>query len=204
MAGSSNLSSDPIMPPPKSAKTADRPQTTSRTTTGPKKTAQPSGKLSFREEAVNGIFQLGAFGLIVAGQPADAGALGKYGPGIAHEAASLAESNDGMAKAIDYITEAGPYAGLLTAAMPLVLQLLANHKVMKAEHLAGAGVVPPEALAAEVKADMARQQIQAQRAQAEAEQELAAMARENAQRQAEAATNGQAAPAQPSMGSQTP
>jgi len=143
----------------------------------------PSGKLGARAEALNGFMQAGAFGLIVAGQPADAGALGKYGPGIADEAAKLAEQNDGVARVIDYVTEVGPYAGLFTAAMPLVLQLLANHGVMKPEQLAGAGVVPPEALAAEVKADLARMQMEALRAQNAAEADLAQMQQEAAESQ---------------------
>jgi hypothetical protein len=154
--------------PPRSAKTANRPMTTSR----PAKARQPSGALAAREEAVNGLFQVGTFGLIIAGQHADAGALGKYGPSIATEIAKLAEVNDGVAHVVDYLLEAGPYAGLITAVMPLALQVMVNHKMAKAEHLSGAGVVPPETLAAQVKTDMARQQIEALQAQQAAEAEM--------------------------------
>ena len=159
-------------PPAKSAKTADRPMRTSKSSMPKSEPRIASGKQGAREEAVNGIFQLTAFGLVMAGQQADAGALAKHGGSIAHEAAKVAETSASLGSAIDYITEAGPYAGLITATMPLVLQLLANHKVMKAETLSGAGVVPPETLSAQVKADMARQQIQALRTQQEAEQEV--------------------------------
>jgi hypothetical protein len=60
--------------------------------------------------------------------------------------------------------------------MPLALQIAANHGIVKAELVAGGGVVPPQALESQVRADMARQAAAALRAQQEAESELAAMA----------------------------
>jgi hypothetical protein len=60
--------------------------------------------------------------------------------------------------------------------MPLAIQIAANHGLVKAELVSGAGVVPPQALESQVKADMARQAAQALRMQQEAEQELARIA----------------------------
>jgi hypothetical protein len=134
-----------------------------------------SGKRQEREDAANGIGQLAAFGAIIVGYHADAGAIMKYGPGIAHELANIAENNAGMARSLDYLTEVGPYAGLITVTLPLVAQILANHNIAKAEHLAGLGVVHPDALAAKVKTDLARQAAQAMAEQRAAETELAEM-----------------------------
>lgn len=166
--------------------------------------ATSKAKTSEREDGVNGVFQLAGFGCIVAKQYADAGALGKYGPALAHEVALLSEKNEGVAKALDYLTEVGPYAGVITAAMPLVLQLLANHKVLDASKLGGAGVVPPDMLAAEVSRDMAKMQADAIRQAQQAELELAQIQQEQAAFHApetpEAPSNGDTPTPQPARG----
>jgi hypothetical protein len=136
-------------------------------------------KTKGREDAANGIFQLAGFGLIMTKNYADAGALGKHSPKISHELALLSEKNEGVGRVLDYMTEAGPYAGLITAVMPLVLQVMVNHNMLKAEGMPGAGVVAPAALEAQVKADMARQTAEALKAQREAEAELRTFAEEN-------------------------
>jgi hypothetical protein len=168
------------------------------------KQADSATKTSSREDAINGVLQLGHFGLILARQYADAGALSMHGPAISHEVAELANTNEKIAKTVDYFLEAGPYAGLVTALMPFALQIMVNHKMVKAEHVAGGGVVTPEALEAQTKAAMLRQAQEAIRAQHEAEAELRAMAAENerhdsSQSQPEPSSNGSAA----TMGSQT-
>jgi hypothetical protein len=134
------------------------------------------GKSAAREEAANGILQLAGFACVVTRQYADAGAINMHGANIAREAALLAEQNEGIARGLDYIMEAGPYAGLIVAAMPLALQIMANHGLIRAELVAGGGVVPPAALEAQVRADMARQASEALRAQQAAEEELGLMA----------------------------
>jgi hypothetical protein len=135
-----------------------------------------SGKTAAREEAANGIFQLAGFGCVVTHQYADAGAISMHGPTISRELAQTAETSEPIAKALDYIMDAGPYAGLIVAVMPLVLQLMANHGVIKAELVSGGGVVPPKALESQVKADMAKQAAEALRAQEAAEEEMAILA----------------------------
>lgn len=139
-------------------------------------TAKTTGKTAQREEAANGVFQLLGFGCIVTRQYADAGAINLHGAPIAHELALLADKNESIGKGLDYIMDAGPYAGVIVAAMPLVLQVMANHGLIRADLVAGGGVVPPEALASQVRADMARQAAEALRAQQAAEQELHTLA----------------------------
>ena len=145
-----------------------------------RKPPPPPPKTDAREEAVNGIFQLVQFGAIIFGQYADAGAIGLHGPAISHETATLANQKPGVGKAIDTLLEVGPYAALITAVMPLTLQVLVNHKVLKAESLVGANVVTPEALAADVKTSLAKQQSDAMKRQAAAEMELAVLQEEMA------------------------
>lgn len=170
-----DLSSAPTAPPRKG--------TTARAVQSKSTPAQinsyVSPKIAAREEAANGIFQLAGFGLIMTKNYADAGALGKHSPKVSHELALLSEKNEGVGKILDYMTEAGPYAGLITALMPLVLQIMVNHNMLKAESLAGSGVVAPEALSAQVKADMARETAEALKAQRAAEAEVRMYAAEN-------------------------
>jgi hypothetical protein len=138
-------------------------------------TPQVSSKMELREEGLNGVGQLVAAGLLMFKQHADAGAVAKHFPGVAHETAAIAENNEGFAKVIDYITAVGPYAGLLTATMPLVLQIMVNHDRLPAAPLAQFGVVHPDALTMQVQADMMRQQAEIMAEQKAAQEEMARM-----------------------------
>lgn len=60
----------------------------------------------------------------------DAAALIQYGPGVASKAGDLADKDERVRKAIDFITTGteNPYASLAIATLPLVLQILRNHE----------------------------------------------------------------------------
>lgn len=107
------------------------------------------------------------------GLHADAGAFATHGPKIASEAASLAESDENVAKVLDYLTQTGPYTGLIVVCMPLVFQILANHRMIAADKLSNIGVIKPETLTAQVRAEQAKGELLAVQAQQEAERELA-------------------------------
>jgi hypothetical protein len=128
-----------------------------------------------RRDAVDGIFQLIGLGFIVTGQYADAGAISMHSPPISQEVAELAEKDERIAKGVDTLLQVGPYAGLVAAVMPLVLQLLVNHNVFPADKMASANIVKPEVLESQVKTDMARKAMQALQMQKDAEEELAKM-----------------------------
>lgn len=142
----------------------------------PEKKASP--KRAAREEAANGVGQIIAFGCMVSGNLADAGAVGMHWPTMAHEAAVIADSDAKMATGLDYLLEVGPYGNFIVACLPFVAQLLVNHKLVKPEAMAGAGVVHPEALEAQVKRDMAQKAMEAMREQREAEAQMRKMAEE--------------------------
>lgn len=125
-----------------------------------------------RIEAVDGGFQIAQLGCLMLGQLSDAGAIGIHGHGIAIEVVKWAEENDKVLEKLDLFVKAGPIAGVIGAVIPLVAQFLVNHKVIKPEMLANAGVVAPESLESLMKTQLIRQAAQAMRVQMEAEEEL--------------------------------
>jgi hypothetical protein len=178
-----DLSGAASIPPPPRSSRARKPGPASA---GSKPTDERmSDKRKERVEAITGIAQLGSFACIIMKQYPDAGAINMYGPGIATELAKLAEAKEPIAKAVDSLSEVGPYAGLITMLMPFALQIAANHKMLKAESLASYGVKAPEQLEAEVKAMMAKQAMEAMRQQRQAEEEMREMQEQAARWEAE-------------------
>jgi len=134
----------------------------------PAAAARTSRKTAERAEAVTGLGQLAQVPLMVMRQYADVGAVSAHWPGVAAEVAKLAETQEQVAKLVDPLLQVGPYAGLITAVLPLVMQLACNHGVVAAGSM---GTVPPSTLAAQVEAQLAQQEAAALRLQLEAERE---------------------------------
>lgn len=169
------------LPPPARDNSAPLPpKNTSKT--GEKKL---SDKGLEREEAILGGFQLAALGAVTFGQFADSGAISMHGENISHEVALVAEDNAQFAASIDSFLKVGPYAGLIAATLPLVLQILVNHSVIPQKFIPGGQVVPPDMLEAQVKTELIQMQMEAMRAQQEAEAEFARMKEEMANAQYE-------------------
>lgn len=138
---------------------------------GPRAAPKTVARTNAREEAVNGLFQLGQFGCVMFGQHADAAAIGMHGANISREIVNLADMNEKIGAAVDYLLQAGPYAGLVTACLPLALQILANHKRIPSQGVPG--IYPPEMLAAQFEAEQQAQALRmAQESQA-AQEEIA-------------------------------
>jgi hypothetical protein len=129
---------------------------------------------SLREEGLQGLGALVQGVMNMAGQYADAGAIGMYFPGMSTEVAKLADVYEVIAKPVDLIIKVGPFGALIALGMPLVMQIAANHKLVDASRMLGSSVVPPEVLEAQMKAHIMRQQAEAQREQAAALQEAQA------------------------------
>lgn len=98
--------------------------------------------------------QAAALVLLIRKQFADAQAIGMHVPAIAEEAASIADTNETWAKWLDYFSISGPYAGLVKATLPLVLQLMVNHDKLPAEAGSALGVISPKMLEEAGKAEM--------------------------------------------------
>lgn len=127
-----------------------------------------------RFDAIQGMWQLAGLGCVFMHQYSDAGAISLHSPAISKEIVELADTNDVIAKSVDQLLQVGPYAGLVAAVLPLAMQILVNHKRIPTDKIpADSGIVDPELLEAQVKTEMARMQIEALRAQREAELELA-------------------------------
>jgi hypothetical protein len=115
-----------------------------------------------------GLAQLAQGVCLMAGMHADAMTIGKFFPPVAAEVANIADDNEQVAKPIDFLIKIGPYGALIAAGMPLVMQLLANHGFLDATKSVGQGIVPPQVLEAQMKAEMMRMQAEAMREQQEA------------------------------------
>jgi len=155
-----------------------------RKTAGSKATPTPVKVADFktptekRAEGLNGLGQLAQGLFLMTGQYADAATVGMHFPPMAKELANIAETNEAIAKPIDFLIEIGPYGALIEAAIPLVMQILANHRLIKAEAMIGSNIVPPEVLEAQMKAQVMRVQAQAMRDQQAALAEAQAAQRE--------------------------
>jgi hypothetical protein len=121
-----------------------------------------------RTQGLIGLAQLGQGLCLMMGQYADAAAIGRFFPPLAQEVANVADTADVVAKPIDFLIEVGPYGALIAAGMPLVMQLMANHGALDASRLGGQGVVPPEVLDAQMRAQMAQMQTEALKQQQQA------------------------------------
>jgi hypothetical protein len=143
----------PVNPVNVSQGTTPARRTTPKTPVKP--TPQPAvNPASAREEGVKGLFQVGAAICIMRELYADAGACVLHSEKISHEAAVLAETNEGIAKGLDYLIQMGPYSALLTAVLPFALQIAANHGKIDAEKATGLGVLSPADLEEKIKADV--------------------------------------------------
>lgn len=136
------------------------------------KPARESAALRARREAVGALGQLAQVPLIATRQYADVGAVSMYWPGVADEVAKLAETDERIAQIVDPLCQIGPYAGLITALLPLILQIAVNHGAVAPGAM---GTVPASSLAAQVETGLAQQELQALRMQAEAEEQARAM-----------------------------
>jgi hypothetical protein len=152
----------PIVNTPPPAKTASAPRTSA------KKTAT----LAARTEAVSTLGQFAQVPLIALKQYADVGAINLHWPRVSEEIAKLAEAHEEIARIIDPLMQVGPYAGLITAVLPMVMQIAVNHGRMAPGAM---GTVPSSALSAQIETALAQQELEALRVQREAEAQAHAM-----------------------------
>jgi hypothetical protein len=131
--------------------------------------------ITARKEAVASLGQFAQIPLMITKQYADVGAVQLHWPKVSEEIAKLASTNDQVAKIVDPLMQVGPYAGLIAAVMPFVMQLAANHGRVTP---GAAGTVSPVTLSSQVEASIAENELQALTIQRDAEQKAAAVRRE--------------------------
>jgi hypothetical protein len=160
-------------------KRKSNPATSSTSTTKPA-TSKDAVVMSQRAESIDGMFKMVSMVCVMRGQYADAGAINEHSPNIAREVASIANTNEQVAKLIDSFGSVGPYSGLLMAVLPLALQLAANHGRIDAEKVAALDVKSPAQLEEKFKADQiaaaTRFQLEVAAAKQEATDAQAALA----------------------------
>ena len=132
----------------------------------PQKPAQEPQVTKDRREALTGFGQLAQAPLIGFRLFADAGAVAMHVPNIAREIALLAETQEQVAALVDPLIKVGPYFGLVTAVLPLLLQVGVNHGRVPAGAM---GTVPAVTLSAQVEAGLATQELEALTIQMQAE-----------------------------------
>lgn len=183
--------SSPLSPPPRRPGT--RPGPTSNKATEKAREA----RMSEREEGLNGLGQLAAIPLVATGNLADMGAVATHWPNVSHEAAVLSESNEKVANLVDKITAVGPFAGLIAATIPLVLQILVNHGRLPAGMFGQFGVLPPEMMTQRAAIDLQRQAAELARMEAEAQRDFLRAQEELAAVQRDVAAANGSAPTPP-------
>jgi len=115
---------------------------------------------------------------------ADAGALQEHSANLASAIAGIAEDKEKVADILDK-ADVGPYAELVGAAIPFLIQLAVNHNRLDINKMSGIqGVMEPAVLASKVQAEMDRKKTEILRAAKEAREEAEAAAQELANMQA--------------------
>jgi len=172
-----------MAPPPPPARTA-RKATTPRAKAvaqNPDGHKSPDASVSpmfhARRQGLAGLAQVAQMGCLAFGLKADAAAIGMHSGPLLTEVAKLAEAQPAIARWVDPLIVAGPYAALVGAAIPLIAQLAANHRMGAMTNL---GAVPPEVLEARMDAEMMRAEMEAMRERAAMMQEADATRREMA------------------------
>jgi len=129
-----------------------------------KREQETAARIESRSQGVNLFGQLACIPMMFLGQVRDAAAIAHHWPNVADETAKLAETNAQVAKIADYLCAVGPLAGIITASIPLALQIMVNHnKLPMSPALMQFGVVDGETLEMQAKAEAARQQAEMQR-----------------------------------------
>ena len=129
-------------------------------------TAAANAVAEARMETATGILQVATLALIARNQYADAGAISVHGPKLAKETVRLAETDEKVAAAFNYLTAATPYTGIILAGLPLLLQFAANHGRIKPGAMPG--IVDPAKLEETTRAQIQKQHDEACKALKEA------------------------------------
>lgn len=131
-----------------------------------------------RSEAITSLGQFAQIPLMATKQFADVGTIAMHWPNVSKELAKLAETTPVIARIVDPLMQVGPYAGLIAAVMPMVMQFGVNHNRM----VPGAmGTMPATAISAQVEAQAAQQELEALSIQLQAEKAAAAVRQEIAE-----------------------
>jgi hypothetical protein len=127
----------------------DRPRAKPRPRPKPKSPAPTTDTTA--ADAIRGILQLPAAGLIITGQRlesvplvADGATILVHGPHVATAIAEIAENDPRMMALLEKLLAFGPYGVLLAALYPMIAQFMRNHREDFGPLLEGFGAVQAE------------------------------------------------------------
>jgi hypothetical protein len=174
------------VPPPPPARSTRASSAKTPAKLADKKPAAPQDteRRDNRVKTLDGYSQILQAGCLMAGLHADAETIDMHAPPLLSAVADIGDHHQGFGEALDRSDAFGPYLALAVAAVPMVLQFMANHGRIDATKTSVGGIVPPDQLAnrrqaklAKAQAEMIRQQRVAQEEAYRAHQELQAEVR---------------------------
>lgn len=120
------------------------------TGTSSKSGGRGNRRKSYKQDVL-GLFQIATLPLAVAGTKnpvilADAAAVTIHAEPISEAVDHIAQEQPQVAAVLERLTKAGPYAVLISALTPLVMQLAVNHKALPLEVGSRVGAHDPEQL----------------------------------------------------------
>jgi hypothetical protein len=141
----------------------------------PKVIAASADVTAARAKAISDLSAIPTMACLATGQLADAATIQMYWPRMSAEIAKLANSQAQIAAVADRLMIVGPYAGLLAVIGPMALQFAVNHKRVP---VGTGGTQSPDSLSAQLKAEIARAEVESLKAQMDAERESRELAAE--------------------------
>ena len=149
-------------------------KTAPKTSAAPKQASGLTPRDETRKDNLMGVMSAVSMVALMRGQYADAGAVSQHGPKVAKELVLLGKNNEPVGKVLDLLAQAGPYTGLIFATLPLLAQLAINHGRLDANRVGGIpGVTSKESLEAQVKAELAEEELRQLQESREREQNIA-------------------------------
>lgn len=98
------------------------------------------------------------WGALAVASPADAAALSLHGPRMVEAWNDLAQENAAVARGIEWLTTGSAYGAVVMATVPMVLQVMVNHRYLPHERVGALGVQDPAELAEITARDVAMMQ----------------------------------------------
>jgi hypothetical protein len=177
--------------PPQPPQRKPQPATSvAKVVTAPTAIDATMARIDSRREGLVGLAQIGAFFATIQGRFADVGTINMYGEDTCREVALIGEESALIGKGLDMLAAAGPYTKLLTTAVPMVLQFMANRGKIDWKAASQLGVMDPQLVAEKAKADI-RAMAEAAAREAQLAQQRAAQDAARAAREHEERMNGQ-------------
>lgn len=132
-------------------------------------------KTKRQEEGLASWINFGSAGLLMFGLHADAGALYMHAEPMSQAFVAYASTSERMSAGLDYLGKTAPLLDLAEKVLPCLLQLAANHNMIKPEMVAGLGVVRRETVIASMQTVLMERHMEALQKQQEAEEKYMRM-----------------------------